>query len=209
MSYFSRERSSNNPPANALSSQSIQQPQLVCTWSAHASQSGPGPLPFPFPRYFHTLTATSTGELFLFGGNAHGRPSGDLYVFSARDYSTTLLQTSGSVPTPRFGHRAALIDTNTLLICGGMKSNAEYVLHHDSIHLLNLGTSDPLMSSPAPVDHAFVLQNRESGPALYQQSVCTSRTVIPSILHPWSVLSSWSSVVRFTGMSAMICGHSI
>ena len=146
MPYFPRERTYNNPPANTLTSQSIQQPQLVCTWSAHTTpQSGPGPL--PFPRHSHTLTATSTGELFLFGGIAHGEASGDLYVFSTRDYSTTLLKTSGpgSVPGPRHGHRAVLIDTTTLLICGGIRNGGKSVLHHDSIYLLNLGTSDPLM----------------------------------------------------------------
>ncbi|KAI0280082.1 hypothetical protein BGY98DRAFT_932802 [Russula aff. rugulosa BPL654] len=31
------------------------------------------------------------------------------------------------------------------------------------LYLLNLGTSDPLMSSPTPADHGFALQNRESG----------------------------------------------
>ena len=139
------------PPANALISQSIQQPRLVCTWSAHAPQAQFGPSPL-FPLEAHTLTPTSTGELFLFGGYAHGRASGDLYVISTRDFSTTLLQTSGSVPTPRYAHRAALIDTTTLLICGGKTKGGESVLHHDSIYLLNLGTSDPLMSSPTSVD---------------------------------------------------------
>ena len=49
----------------------------------------------------------------------------------------------------------------------GAESESESVLRH-SIYLLNLGTSDPSMSSPTPADHAFALQNRESGPALYQ-----------------------------------------
>ena len=154
MPLLSRKKTSNNPPTNTLTSQSIQQPRPVCTWSAHAPQSGPGPLPSPFPRHSHTLTATSTGELFLFGGHVNGRSSGDLYVFSTRDYSATLLQSSGRVPTPRYAHRAALIDTTTLLICGGKTSKNENVLHGDSIYLLNLGTSDLLMSSPTPADHA-------------------------------------------------------
>jgi hypothetical protein len=111
--------------------------QPVCTWSAHVPQSGPSPS--PFPRDGHTLTATATaaGELFLFGGWAPGRASSDLYVFSTRDFFTTLLQTSGEVPTPRGGHGAALIGT-TLLICGGK----DKVLNHESLYLLNLGTLD-------------------------------------------------------------------
>jgi hypothetical protein len=84
-------------------------------------------------------------------------------VFSTRDFSTTLLQTSGEVPTPRSAHGAALIGS-TLLICGGLTSIGGRVLDHDSLYLLNLGTSDLLMSSPTPA-HSFALQYRESGPA--------------------------------------------
>ena len=149
MSFFSMEKFPSNPPsANGLASQSTQQPRPVCTWSTHAPQ---GPSPSPFSRSSHTLTATATaaGELFLFGGHVHGWTSGDLYVFSTRDFSTTLLQTNGEVPTPRAAPGAALIGT-TLLIYGGIAN----VLIHDSIYLLNLGTSDLLliMSSPTPAD---------------------------------------------------------
>jgi hypothetical protein len=153
MSLSSRKKPPFNPlPTNRLASQSTQQPRPVCTWSAHAPQSGQSPL--PFPRNGHTLTATATatatvaGELFLFGGYVHGCASSDLYIFSTRDFSTTLLQTSGEVPTPRAAHGAALIGT-TLLICGG-KTNGkanfgdQNVISHDSLYLLNLGTSDLL-----------------------------------------------------------------
>ena len=167
MSFFSRKKLPfNHPPANGLASQSTQQPWPVCTWSAHTPQSGPSPL--PFPRGSHTLTATATaaGELFLFGGYVYGWASSDLYVFSTRDFSTTILRTSGEVPTPRSGHGAALIGT-TLLICGGTNFGDEYVLNYDSLYLLDLGTSDLLMLSPTtPADHSFALQYRESGPAL-------------------------------------------
>jgi hypothetical protein len=135
-----------------------QQPGPVCKWSAHAPQSGPSPS--PFPRHSHTLTATASaaGEFLLFGGLVNYRESSDLFVISTRDFSTTLLQTSGEVPTPRYGHGTALTGT-TLLICGSDGQN------HDSVYLLNLGTSDLLMSSPTPADHTFALQYRESGPA--------------------------------------------
>jgi hypothetical protein len=143
-----------------LFSRKKQQP--VCTWSTHAPQSEPSPS--PFPRDSHTLTATATaaGELFLFGGIVDSYASSHLYVFSTRDFSATLLQTSGEVPTPRHAHGAALIGT-TLLICGGRIG--QKVLYHDTLYLLNLGTSDLLMSSPTPADHSFALQYRESGPA--------------------------------------------
>ena len=147
---FPRKKKEENPPlANRLASlpvaQSTQQPQPVCTWSAHAPQSGQSPS--PLPRYSHTLTATTTtpGEIFLFGGYVYGSASNDLYVISTRDFSATLLQTSGEVPAPPCGHVAALTSTS-LLICGGTDDNFHDVLY-DSLYLLNLGTSDFLMSS--------------------------------------------------------------
>jgi hypothetical protein len=161
------------------SHQQNQQPKLVCTWSVHTtSQSGPS----PFPRNRHTLTTTATAacELFLFGGYVHGSASSNLYVFSTRDFSTTLLQTGGEIPVPRAAHGAALVGT-TLLICGGKTSSGdENVLNHDSLYLLNTGTSDLLMPSPTPADHSFVLQYRASGPALWSMvSDLTVGTTIP------------------------------
>ena len=154
----------SNTPPNRLASQSTQQPQPVCTWSAHAPQSGQSPS--PFLRQYHTLTATTTApdELFLFGGHLHGHSSSDLYVISTRDFSTTLLQTSGAVPAPRYAHIAALTST-TLLVCGGI-DGSYHMLDCNSLYHLDLGTSDLLMSSLTPVDHSFALQFRESGPAL-------------------------------------------
>jgi hypothetical protein len=161
------------------SHQQYQQPQLVCTWSVHTtSKSGPS----PFPRNRHTLTATATAacELFLFGGYVNGSASSNLYVFSTRDFSTTLLQTSGEIPTPRAAHGAVLVGT-TLLICGGVTSSGdENVLNHDSLYLLNLGTSDPFMLSLTPADHSFALQYRASGPTLWSMvPVRAVATTIP------------------------------
>jgi hypothetical protein len=89
----------------------------------------------------------------------HGCASSDLYVVSTRDLSTTLLQTSGDVPTARYAHGAALIDPTTLLICGGKTGSGESAIvpNHDSLYLLNLGTSVPSMTSPTPADHTFAL----------------------------------------------------
>ncbi|KAI0267960.1 hypothetical protein BGY98DRAFT_925341 [Russula aff. rugulosa BPL654] len=128
-----------------LASQSTKQPQPVCTWSARAPQSGPSPSPFPRDKHSLTAIATAAGELFLFGGDVRDCASSDLYVISTRDFSTTLLQTSGEIPTPRWAHSTALIGT-TLLICGGQQKVRERMPNHDTLYLLNLGTSDPLMS---------------------------------------------------------------
>ena len=142
---------SNSPPASHTLHQN-QQPQLVCTWSAHSPQSGTSPSPFPRSHPALSTTATATGELFLFGGHMYGSARNDLYVFSTRNFSTTLLITSGEVPGPRFGHRATLTST-FLLILGGKTDD---VRTDDSFYLLNFGTSYVLMSRPTPADQSFL-----------------------------------------------------
>jgi hypothetical protein len=196
---------SNDPPANELAPQSTQQPQPVCTWSAHGLQSGSSPSPFPRNRHTLTATANASGELFLFGGIAQDSISSDLYVISTRDSSTTLLQPSGKAPTPRHGHGAALIDTN-LLVCGGITEGGRELDHHDSLYLLDLGTSDSFMSSPTPADHNFELQKRESGPALW--SMVPGQALVLTIPQTWSVPSS-SFLVGMAQRPLMICGPSI
>jgi hypothetical protein len=196
---FSRKKHPSNPPPakGGLASQPTQQPQPVCTWSTHAPQSGPSPLPFPRSTLTLTATGNATGELFLFGGFVHGCASSDLYVFSTRDFSVPLLRTSGVVPTPRGAHGAALVGTTTLLICitGSVLGR---VLNHDSLYLLNLGTSDPLMSSPTLVDHTFALTvSRE-------WSMVPGRAVATTIPQPWSVPSSSSLVARLVGRPSAI-----
>jgi Galactose oxidase, central domain len=164
-------------PSNSQSQSHSQSPQEkrrsqhVGPWSAHAPP--PGKLPSPFLRNAYALSTstTPTGELFLFGGYVHTSryPSNELYMFSTQDFSTSLLQTSGDVPSPRFGHRTVLT-SNTLLIWGGRTDfsdqNARFQSNDDSFYLLNLGTSNFLMSKPAPADQSFfAFQYRESGPA--------------------------------------------
>ena len=138
------------------SSQQDQQPRPVCTWSAHAPQSEPSKS--PFPRHSHALstTATAAGELFLFGGLINYTPSDDVHVISTRDFSTTLLQTSGEVPVPRMRHDAVLTNTN-LLIWGGKKDYLDWDEPlDDSLHLLNLGTSYLMMSRSTPANQSVL-----------------------------------------------------
>ncbi len=143
----SRKKHSPFNSAPAIGPASHSQP--VYTWSAHSplGQS-------PFPRCYHTLstTPTATGELFLFGGYAHDY-SNDLYMFSTRDFSITLLRTSGETPSPRVEHGAAL--TDTLLSVWGGWTNVQSQRYDDSLYLLNLGMSDLLMSRSAPADQSF------------------------------------------------------
>ncbi len=153
MPFSSRKKHSpsNSAPAIGLASHS----EPVNPWSAHALTLGKSPS--PFPRYSHTLstTATAAAELFLFGGYAHRSYRNDLYVFSTRDFSTTLLQTSGEIPGPRQAHGAVLTGT-LLLVWGGLTKLGQDTDFDDSLYLLNLGMSHLLMSTPAPADQSFL-----------------------------------------------------
>ena len=140
MPFFSRKEEHSRAPGS----------QPVYPWSAHSPLFGRSPS--PFPRHSHALStsATAAGKLYLFGGFVNGSetPSNDLYVISTRDFSTTLLQTSGDVPSPRYGHTAVVTDNDTTLLIWGGKTdfsdqNAQNPSNDDSFYLLNLGTSDP------------------------------------------------------------------
>ncbi|OBZ78636.1 Tip elongation aberrant protein 1 [Grifola frondosa] len=101
------------------------------------------PSPSPFPRYGHALpaTATATGELFLFGGLVRETVRNDLYLFSTRDLSATLLQTAGEVPSPRVGHASALVGSVLIVWGGDTKTNnkaKQSDKQDDGLYLLNL-----------------------------------------------------------------------
>jgi galactose oxidase-like protein len=175
MSLFPRKKGHNPFKLQSQShSQSPQQKrcsQPVYPWSAHAPPSGLSLS--PFPRSYHALSTTYTaaGELFLFGGYVlvpTSEPvSNDLYVFSIRDFSTTLLHTCGEVPGPRLGHTAVL--TNTILLIWGGNATLDYrdvpnKREDDSFYILNLGMSNLLISKPTAADrNFFAFQYRESG----------------------------------------------
>jgi hypothetical protein len=154
MPLFSKKKLSPAPANKPASrSQATQSQQSICTCSAHALRIDPrsGPSSSPFPRYYFTLStiATAAGELFLFGGNTYDRKRNDVYVISTRDFSTTLLRTSGDVPKPLTAHCAVFTGT-TLFIWGGRLDFSDQVMqnqtHDDSLYLLNLSTSDLLLS---------------------------------------------------------------
>jgi hypothetical protein len=168
MSFFSRKKKHSEAPSTVTlvpassqvtqqlhfptnpqsqSHQEKQQSQPVYPWSAHASPFGQSPSPFLRKAHALSTSATPAGELFLFGGYVHKSksPSNDLYVISTRDFSTTLLQTSGDVPSPRYGHRAVLTRTTLLTWGGEMGSGDQSVRNQsydDSVYLLDLGMSD-------------------------------------------------------------------
>ena len=130
----------------------------VYPWSAHhlilkpsVAIPKPGivppvsPSPPPFPRSGHALPATSTetGDLFIFGGLVGETARNDLYQFSTRDLSATLLQACGEIPSPRVGHVSALAGRSTLVMWGGdtktdpnSKSTDKY---DNGLYLLDVG----------------------------------------------------------------------
>ena len=145
--------------ASQSTPQQKRQSQPTYAWSSHISPLGQSPS--LFPRYYHALstTATAAGELFLFGGNTTNSfwsaGSSDLYMISTHDLSATLLNTSGDVPKPRYGHCAASTNT-TLLILGGLVPSKTGLgikkdRLDDSLYLLDFGTSDLFMSRPTPL----------------------------------------------------------
>ncbi|KAI0046599.1 hypothetical protein FA95DRAFT_1679639 [Auriscalpium vulgare] len=132
-------------------------PPVYISKPSAASTSAPSPS--PFPRYGHALpaTATSTGELYLFGGLVHESARNDLYVFSTRELSATLLQTSGEIPSPRVGHASALVSSVLLVWGGDTKTDARARPNDkqdESLYLLNLGSREWTrvgVSGPGPV----------------------------------------------------------
>ncbi|KAA1468076.1 hypothetical protein DENSPDRAFT_770400 [Dentipellis sp. KUC8613] len=101
------------------------------------------PSPSPFPRYGHALPAHATpaGELFLFGGLVHETARNDLYVFSTRDLSATMLQTKGEMPSTRVGHASALVSSVLVVWGGDTKTDGRAKpgdKQDESLYLLNL-----------------------------------------------------------------------
>lgn len=69
-----------------------------------------------------------------------GSSRNDLYSFSTRELSVTLLQTAGEVPSKRVGHASALV-SSVLIVWGGdtKTESAPDALLDDGLYLLNLG----------------------------------------------------------------------
>ena len=138
----------NSQPQSQSPLQSPQEKRQSQPWSAHFPPSGQSPSPFLRNAHALSMNATAAGELLLFGGYVprYRSPSNGLYVFSTQDFSTTLLQTSGDAPSPRYGHRVVLTGTILLSWGGAMDSvdqNAQTQSSDDSFYLLNLGASCP------------------------------------------------------------------
>ncbi|KAF8140428.1 hypothetical protein EV363DRAFT_1579771 [Boletus edulis] len=133
-----------SPPITNLSTAApTATPATTSTTSCIPLHLQPPPPPPPFPRYGHALpaTATANGELYLFGGLVREAARNDLYLFSTRDLSATLVQTAGEIPSPRIGHASAIV-SSVLIVWGGdtktdpMSDPTEK--QDDGLYLLNL-----------------------------------------------------------------------
>ncbi|KAJ9476446.1 Kelch repeat-containing protein 1 [Pseudozyma hubeiensis] len=125
-------------------------------------QAPPGALsPFPFPRYGHAVnqTASTTGELYLFGGLVRESVKNDLYTIYVDKLvsqtpnsppgadanqlyaSATLVQTTGEIPPPRVGHATVLV-SNVLILWGGDTKVRADDKQDEGLYLLNLSTRE-------------------------------------------------------------------
>ncbi|GAA5977746.1 hypothetical protein JCM11641_001396 [Rhodosporidiobolus odoratus] len=116
-----------------------------------------GPLsPLPFPRYGHSVNplaaaASSTGDLYIFGGLVQNTVKNDLYVVHCAPGGQTvlpgtplqvsLLETRGEVPGPRVGHASVSVG-NVLIIWGGDTKTRPEERQDDGLYLLNLSTRE-------------------------------------------------------------------
>ncbi|SNX84134.1 related to KEL1 - involved in cell fusion and morphology [Melanopsichium pennsylvanicum] len=172
---------SGPPLSNAvnMSGQPVDKGRVVYPWSQRGlvmnppkfldetRQAPPGALsPFPFPRYGHAVNqaASTTGELYLFGGLVRESVKNDLYtvyvdklvsqapnsppgaapgsVNASQIYaSATLVQTTGEIPPPRVGHATVLV-SNVLILWGGDTKVRADDKQDEGLYLLNLSTRE-------------------------------------------------------------------
>jgi hypothetical protein len=145
--------------------QQQQQPLPICPWSARRLNLLSNASPSQFRQSGYALTAipAAAGDLFLFGGIEpnSGSSHNDFYGFSTRDLSITLLQTSGDVPSLRYGQAGALVGDDILIWGGATNTDDQGGIrkkgpHDDALYLLNLGMLNLLISRPTLADQSFL-----------------------------------------------------
>lgn len=83
----------------------------------------------PSPRYGHTLTLTTDGRLFLFGGCMIDKASGipkylnDCHVLDTETMVWARPRIHGNLPSGRYGHSSSLIDKGFIVVYGGWGSS--------------------------------------------------------------------------------------
>ncbi|KXN83965.1 hypothetical protein AN958_00609 [Leucoagaricus sp. SymC.cos] len=85
------------------------------------------------PRLGHSACASASGDIYIFGGYTGRSYSNDLFLYSQRENTATLLQCYGDIPSSRYRHVSAVIG-NVFLLWGGTAGGG-YI---DGLYLLNL-----------------------------------------------------------------------
>jgi hypothetical protein len=96
------------------------------------------PSPSPCPRNCHATPATVTpsGDIYISAGQT-GLSLDDIYVYSTRENTASLIQCFGDIPSPRTCHSCALIG-NVLILYGD-----HWVGDDNALYMLNLRTYLP------------------------------------------------------------------
>jgi hypothetical protein len=101
----------------------------------------------PTKCYYHTATSIDTNKIFIFGGRTADGATNDAYILetseSLEDWKWTKLSISGHPPSKRYQHQVFKLDSNSVLIYGGIKKMT--VLH--DLTVCNLGNSIILIST--------------------------------------------------------------
>eukprot|EP00960_Hanusia_phi_P058616 763932-Hanusia_phi.AAC.11 len=74
----------------------------------------------PAPRAFHSTCALDrSSRMFIFGGQNGSANFNDLYDFNMETLTWSFVQTSGILPSPRWGHSAVVQGMDTMIVFGG------------------------------------------------------------------------------------------
>jgi hypothetical protein len=122
----------------------------------------------------------------------HEAVHNDLYSFSARDLTASLVHTVGEVPPPRVGHASALV-SSVLIVWGGDTKTNDGEKQDDGLYLLNLGMLS--CASAAPIGLTLLPDNRSQRVDSRNDTRCDSRWQIRSCCHHvrYKILYIWRS----------------
>uniref|UniRef100_A0A7S4NJX9 Uncharacterized protein n=2 Tax=Guillardia theta TaxID=55529 RepID=A0A7S4NJX9_GUITH len=84
-------------------------------WSLPPQHGAP-----PAPRAFHSTCALDrNNRMFIFGGQNGSANFNDMYDFDMETMTWTFVQTTGILPSPRWGHSAVVQGMDTMIVFGG------------------------------------------------------------------------------------------
>ena len=99
----------------------------------------PQPGPRPESRDSHSC-ARIGNKMYIFGGSTQESLINELWTFSFEKNTWRKLETHGTIPPPREGHSACVIDDHYMLIIGGWNSDTEKIF--DEIFLFDTNQNE-------------------------------------------------------------------